>query len=126
MPLQFGEQRPGLGQLTGASGLLHLRGEKYRKVAESTDPVTRALIENYRIWKKAKPGEKIDASSTLFDTVAVYLAFSTELVNMERCPLVVTDKGFTAIDPSGKPIDCALSWKDLGAFEDLLVERLTK
>lgn len=109
-------------------GIVRLKGEKYRKVAESTDPIARAVIENYRIWWKAhnpdKP-EKIDASSTLYDTVAVYLAFSTELLNMERLNIRVTDDGFTREDPQGKAMDCALSWKDLGAFEDLLVARLT-
>ena len=109
-------------------GVVHLRGEKYRKVAESSDPIAKAVIENYRLWWKAgnpdKP-EKIDASSTLFDTVAVYLAFATGLVNIERLNIVVTDDGFTREDPQGKAIDCALSWKDLGRFEDLLVERLT-
>lgn len=110
-------------------GLVHLRGEKYAKVARSADPIARAVIENYRIWWKAhnpnKP-EKIDASSTLYDTVAAYLSFSRDLVNIERLPIRVTDDGFTRIDPKGKEIDCATSWKDMAAFEDLLVERLTK
>ena len=49
----------------------------------------------------------------------------TELVNIERLPIRVTDDGFTRIDPQGKQIDCAMSWKDLAAFEDFLVARLT-
>ncbi len=109
-------------------GIVRLKGEKYRKVAESADPIAKAVIENYRIWWKAhNPGkpEKIDASSVLFDTVAAYLSFSTELLNMERLPIRVTDDGFTREDPQGKAMECALSWKDLGAFEDLLVARLT-
>ena len=109
-------------------GIVYVRGDKYRKVAESDDPVAKAVIENYRIWWRAgnpnKP-ERIDASSTLFDTVAVYLAISTDLVNMERLPIVVTDDGFTREDPKGKAVDCAMSWKDLGKFEDFLVGRLT-
>jgi len=109
-------------------GIVRLRGEKYRKVAESSDPIARAVIENYRIWWQArnrgKP-VKITASSTLFDTVAVYLAFATDLVNIERLKIVVTDDGSTREDPRGKAMDCAMSWKDLGAFEDLLVNRLT-
>ncbi len=105
-------------------GIVRLRGDKYRRVAECQDPVTKAVIENYRIWSKA--GDKpLDASSVLFDTVAIYLAFSTDLVNVERLSIRVTDDGFTRIDPQGKPMDCAMSWKDLGAFEDLLVARLT-
>jgi len=110
-------------------GLVRLKGEKYRKVARCEDPLVQALMENYRIWRKAqdpKAPDEVDASSVLFDTVAVYLAISTELVRIERLPLVVTDQGFTVVDPKGKPIDCALEWKDLGAFEDFLVERLTR
>ncbi len=110
-------------------GLVRLKGPKYRKVAECKDPLVQALIENYRIWRKAqdpKAPDEVDASSVLFDTVAVYLAISTDLVRIERIPLVVTDKGFTVPDPKGKPIDCAIQWKDLGAFEDFLVERLRR
>jgi inosine-uridine nucleoside N-ribohydrolase len=105
-------------------GIVRLRGDKFRRVAECSDPVTKAVIENYRIWGKA--GEKrLEASSVLYDTVAIYLSFSTDLVNVERLPIRVTDDGFTRIDPQGKQIDCAMSWKDLGAFEDFLVTRLT-
>lgn len=109
-------------------GIVRLRGEKFRKVAECADPVTRAVIENYRIWWKAgdpKRSDKLEASSVLFDTVAIYLALSEKLVNIERLPIRVTDKGFTEVDPQGKPVDCAMSWKDLSAFEDFLVARLT-
>lgn len=110
-------------------GIVRLRGEKYRKVAESDAPLAKAVIENYRIWWRAsnpnKPDDKLDASSVLFDTVAVYLAFASELLNMERLNIVVTDDGFTRERPEGKAMDCAMSWKDLGAFEDLLVARLT-
>jgi inosine-uridine nucleoside N-ribohydrolase len=109
-------------------GIVRLRDDKYRKVAESSDPIAQAVIENYRIWWRAgnpnKP-EKIDASSVLFDTVAAYLSFSTELLNMERLSIVVTDDGFTREDPQGKAMDCAMTWKDLPAFEDFLVTRLT-
>jgi inosine-uridine nucleoside N-ribohydrolase len=71
--------------------------------------------------------QKLDSSSTtLFDTVAVYLAMSTELVKMEKLPIRVTDDGYTRIDEGAKVIDCATEWKDLDAFEDFLVDRLTK
>jgi inosine-uridine nucleoside N-ribohydrolase len=105
-------------------GLVRLTGEKYKKVAQSDDPIARAVIENYRIWRRAKQGDKGNASSILFDTVAVYLAISTDLVRIERLPIRVTDDGFTRIDAHGKPIDCAMSWKSLPAFEDFLVQRL--
>jgi len=63
-------------------------------------------------------------SSTLFDTVAIYLAFSEELLQMERLGFRVTEDGNTVIDDRAKKIHCATGWKDLAAFEDLLVERI--
>jgi hypothetical protein len=95
-------------------GLVHLKGAKYQKVAGSDDPITQALIENYRIRltsgnKGVPPKKEIKASSTLFDPAAVYLSFSTDLMNTERLPIIVSDDGFTRIGRQGKPIDCAMS-----------------
>jgi len=105
-------------------GIVKLEGEKYRSVYQCKDPLTQALIENYRVWAKSSP-ESEYRSSTLFDTVAVYLAFSEELLAMEKLGIRVTDDGYTVIDKDAKVINCAMDWKDLPAFEDLLVERLT-
>jgi len=112
-------------------GLVHLRGEKYAAVRDCQQPIIKALIENYRIWWKKGGGHKKDpkraetASSTLFDTVAVYLAFTQNLCKMETLPIRVTDDGKTVIDPAAKKMSVATEWKDMGAFEDFLVERLT-
>jgi hypothetical protein len=112
-------------------------------VLKKNSSVTRALIENYRAWQKQglrnsnkdlseaelnkRTDQKINSSSsTLFDTVGIYLAMSTELVKMEKLPIRVTDDGYTRIDENGKAINCATEWKDLGAFEDFLVDRLIK
>jgi len=124
-------------------GIVQLKGEKYQKVLKKNNPLTRALIENYRIWKKqgiaeenrdlseAEVNKRADeqvntGSSTLFDTVAVYLATSTELVQMEKLGIRVTNDGYTIIDDKAKTVNCATKWKDLSAFEDFLVDRLTK
>jgi len=124
-------------------GLIQLKGEKYQKVLKNNSILTNALMENYRAWYRQgllnqnkdlseaelekKVNQKLNSSSTtLFDTVGIYLAMSTELVKMEKLPIIVTDDGYTRIDEKGKMINCATEWKDLGAFEDLLVERLTK
>ena len=112
-------------------GLIHLTGDKYRKVRDSQAPVAVAVIENYRVWaaSREKPEQKRAVetrSSTLFDTVAVYLAFAQQLCTMEDIGIRVTDDGFTKIDPGAKPVHVAVSWNDLGAFEDLLVARLTQ
>ncbi|MFB3881939.1 MAG: nucleoside hydrolase [Armatimonadota bacterium] len=108
-------------------GLVTLKGEKYRRVLESRDPLARAVIENYRAWARhgGRPETADERSSTLFDTVAVYLAFSSELLKMEKLGLAVTDDGFTVIDETARPVNCAMEWKDLPAFEELLVQRLT-
>ena len=108
-------------------GLIRLKGEKYRKVAECKDPLTRAVIENYEIWHKAghpKATGKPDASSILFDTVAVYLSFTDKLANMERLPIRVTDDGFTRIDAKGRRILVATQWTDLDGYRDWLLETL--
>jgi len=125
-------------------GLVHLTGPKYQQVLKSDRPLAKALMENYLAWQKqpiaAKDKNLSDAevekqarattdqrSSTLFDTVGIYLALSTDLVEMERLPLIVTDDGLTRIDgEKGKPVRCAVRWKDLGAYEDYLVERLLR
>ncbi|MCX8036905.1 MAG: nucleoside hydrolase [Candidatus Sumerlaeia bacterium] len=110
-------------------GLVVLQGEKYAAVRDSKDPIASAIIENYRIWiqnmKDRKPGDADVRSSVLFDTVAVYLGFSEDLVKIETLGIRVTDDGYTRIDPTAKQVRAATEWKDMGAFEDLLVKRLT-
>ncbi len=108
-------------------GLVVLQGEKYRKVRECSDPVIRALMENYRIWldRNGDTAWFETRSSTLFDTVAVYLAFSEELLEMRELGIRVTDDGYTVVDENAKQVRVAVAWKDLAAFEDFLVERLT-
>ena len=106
-------------------GIVTLEGEKYARVRDCTDPVTAALIENYRIWADGRDEDAESRSSVLFDTVAVYLAFSEDLLVMEDLGIRVTDDGFTVIDDTAKVVRCATDWKDLSAFEDLLVARLT-
>jgi len=105
-------------------GLVHLRGDKYKAVRHSRDAVASAVVENYRIWS-ADPKQVESASTTLFDTVAIYLAFSDELLVMEKLGIRVTDEGYTLIDPAAKAMTVATGWKDMDAFEDLLVKRLT-
>ena len=124
-------------------GIVQLKGQKYQKVLKRNSPLTRALIENYRAWYKQgilnqnkdlsqaevdkRVEQKLNSSSTtLFDTVGIYLAMSTELAKMEKLGIKVTDDGYTRIDENAKVINCATEWKDLGAFEDFLVDRLTK
>jgi len=105
--------------------LVVLKDAKYAAVRNSKDPLIQAVIENYRIWCGKNPERADKASSVLFDTVAVYLAISEDLLRMEKLGIRVSDEGMTLPDPKGKPMNCALDWKDLPAFEDFLVNRLT-
>jgi inosine-uridine nucleoside N-ribohydrolase len=124
-------------------GIVRLSGKKYQRLLAGDDPLARAVIENYRIWAKGgiaeenkdlseaevnkRADEKINTgSSTLFDTVAIYLAISTEFVKMEKLRVKITDDGYTVIDEEARKITCATEWKDLDAFENFLVARLTK
>ena len=108
-------------------GLVTLDGERYRRVRQCSDPLVHALMQNYDAWTAAcNLGDQAEhRSSVLFDTVAVYLAFTDELLVMEDLPIRVTDDGFTRIDPAGKMMRVATDWKDLPAYEDFLVSRLT-
>lgn len=111
-------------------GLVQLKGDKYARVRGATDPVAAAIVENYRLWAlhgDPQGGARAaqTASSTLFDTVAVYLAFRQDLVKMEDLGIRVDDQGFTIMDAGAKKMKVAAAWQDLGAYEDLLVQRLT-
>ena len=110
-------------------GCVRLDGARYRAVCDCTDPLAKAVIENYRIWlnpsdRAAWTGTET-GSSILFDTVAVHLAFSTEFLVMKRMGLRVTDDGFTLPDTRSRPVDVALDWKDHSGYQDSLVKRLT-
>ncbi len=110
-------------------GLVQLIGEKYQRVRDASNRSATNLMANYRLWLAADPAAPADVadqhSSTLFDTVAVYLAMRPDLCVMEKLNLRVTDDGFTILDPHGRPVNVATRWKDLGAYEDFLVNRLT-
>ena len=109
-------------------GLVTLAGEKYARVRDATDRNVADLIANYRVWVANQPALAADMadhhSTTLFDTVAVYLAIGPDQCAMEQLNLRVTDDGFTVIDPQARSVNVAGHWKDLGAYEDFLVERL--
>ncbi len=123
-------------------GLVIVDGDKYQKVLKKNSPITANLIENYRIWYKAGLKDRKDLdeaglnrlvdenvnhrSSTLFDTVAIYLAVSRQLVEMEKVPIRITDDGFTRVENGAKMVNCAVKWKDLDGYESWLVERLTR
>jgi inosine-uridine nucleoside N-ribohydrolase len=113
-------------------GRVQLSGERYRRLAaaKDKDPLVDALLENYRVWCPqhdwcARDATFVaDKSSTLFDTVAVYLAISSDLVKVERLGVSVSDDGRTTVDAKAPALGWATEWKSLDAFEELLVTRL--
>lgn len=107
-------------------GLVHLRGGDYAAVRDAEHPICRAIMENYRIWLEPNRKElAMKASSTLFDTVAVYLAVEERLVEIKELPIRVTEDGHTVIDPLGKRLRVATRWKDQAGFERWLSRRLS-
>ena len=111
-------------------GLVTLDGERYRRFKDSKDPVCQAILANYRVWtanrKGFQPETADQRSSTLFDCVAVYLALSQDLCQMETLGIRVTDDGFTRIDDAAKRVKAATAWTNLDTFRDWMVERLTR
>ena len=109
-------------------GIVYLTGKKYQKVHNSNDSLIQMLIESYYSWSEYVEWTEEEPeikSSTLFDTVAVYLACSEKYLEIENLGIRITDKGYTLVDNSKKAIRCATKWNDLPAFEDWLVNRLT-
>jgi inosine-uridine nucleoside N-ribohydrolase len=112
-------------------GTVFLEGDHFAKVKASSDPLARAVLENHDIWFEEMPIpglDKIDKrrqSSILYDTVAVYLAFGEDLLEMETLPIHVGRDARTTIDEArGLPVRCAMDWADKPAFLDLLSDRL--
>jgi inosine-uridine nucleoside N-ribohydrolase len=107
-------------------GLVKLSGERFAAMKASHDPLAQAVLENYRIWARKDKLDQLTVSTVLFDCVAVYLARpdAQTLLELETLSIAVTPDGFTKIDPAGKSMSVASQWKDLDAFDDLLVKIL--
>ena len=110
-------------------GNVVLSGALLERIIKCDNLVVRSIKENFEIWKR-KPIPKFllakkNETSVLFDTVAIYLGFSEELLNIEELKIEITDRGLTQISERGNLVRCATSWKDLQAFKKLLVNRLT-
>lgn len=108
-----------------------LTGDLYHRVWSATDdPVPRAVIENYCVFAPRVNWMQCDffalRSTVLFDCVAVYLACSEELVDVETVRFCVTDDGFTVRDEASGDFTAriAIRWKNLDAFHVHLTGRL--
>ena len=107
-------------------GTLRLEWEEYLRVKNSGAPRARAVIENYDVWKH-RGQYPADGSSVLFDTTAIELLVSDSLMAVETLNLAVDDKGMTVVDEAkGRPVRCAMGWRDEGAFKQALIGFLTR
>ncbi len=112
-------------------GLLILDGADMQAVHNSADPFARACIRNTEIWLPNAPWMPKDfdlnkTSSTLFDAVAVVMAYDESDLVMEDLKLIVTDAGMTVEDPAGRPVRVATRWRDLASFKHEMVAALTR
>ncbi|MGD0814553.1 MAG: nucleoside hydrolase [Verrucomicrobiota bacterium] len=109
-----------------------LTGENYHRIWNATgDPTLRAVIENYCIFAPRVNWMNCDyfalRSSTLFDCVAVYLAYSEAFVETETIRFHISNDGYTLRDDHGEfTARAALHWKNLSAFQDHLTARLLR
>ena len=102
------------------------------RLARAEALLGKAVLDNHfgwfeaaRDWPLLKDLDPHRRSSVLFDTVAVYLAFAEDWLEMETLPIIVSDDGRTLIDDAGRPTRCATGWRDREAFLDFVTERLT-
>jgi inosine-uridine nucleoside N-ribohydrolase len=111
-------------------GFVSLGGERYHAIWSATgDPMLRALIQSYCVFAPKQSWMTCDffatRSTTLFDCVAVYLAYSEELVEVETISFEVTDKGYTRRSATGPfRARVAIRWKNRDGFEAQLAGRL--
>jgi len=104
-----------------------LAGERFTALKKSDDKLVKALLESYAIWASAGDVDKLHESTLLYDTVAVYLADSTNrpLIDLQKLRIAVTDEGMTVVSPlRGADMNVATKWNDVEAYRDHLVKVL--
>lgn len=115
-------------------GNIIIRGERYQRLKRSSDPLAKAVIDNYILWRKFRlslfPGDPPytpeTASSLIADAAAVALCVNPGLAEIKPVPLSVSDLGETLVDEThGVPVPCALQWRDVEKFYDFVEHRLT-
>jgi inosine-uridine nucleoside N-ribohydrolase len=110
---------------TDGCGTLILRDERFAAVSGSQAPLARIVTENYDAWAMRADYPR-DSSSVLFDTAAAYLVFDESFCEMKTLHISVHDDGMTVPDDNGRAVRCHLDWKSRDAFEQLLVQALTR
>ena len=81
-------------------------------------------FEAVQDWPLLKDMDPLRQSSILYDLVAIYIAFSDELLQMEDLPITITPDGKSLVEDAGHIVRCATEWHNKEAFLDLVTERL--
>ncbi len=111
-------------------GLVSLDGKRYHDLwCATSDPMVREVIQTYCVFAPEQDWMRCDyfatRSTTLFDCVAVYLAYSEKGIVIETVSFEVTDQGYTRRSPQGPfKARVALRWTDLDAFDTHLTNRI--
>jgi inosine-uridine nucleoside N-ribohydrolase len=111
-------------------GFVSIQGEDYRNIwCSMDDAMIKSLIENYCYFAGRVNWMNCNTfthkSTTLFDCVAVYLAYDESLVNVEKMQFDVTNSGYTVASTTGAfKARVAISWKDKSRFEHDLAMRI--
>jgi hypothetical protein len=111
-------------------GSASLGGARYHAIWSATnDPMLRALIQSYCVFAPRQTWMACDyfatRSTTLFDCVAVYLAYSEDLVETETIAFDISADGFTRRSATGPfKARVAIRWKNRDGFEAQLAGRL--
>ena len=110
-------------------GNLVLTGDNYRRIRESLKSIPVGIISAYKAWLKAYGNEPQLAvsSSILYDTAAIHLACNTQDSIFETHYFNADDAGMLQdCQPNGRPIQCALAWKDKEAYLSHLTDVLLR
>ncbi|HZZ43333.1 MAG TPA: nucleoside hydrolase [Tepidisphaeraceae bacterium] len=99
-------------------------GEQFHMLKESKDPMVRAILGSYASWAHGK--EELKKSTTLYDTVAIYLADPKNrgLLQVKPLKIEVNGEGRTVVSEEGRMMDVATGWNDLGGYRRYLVKVL--
>ena len=111
-----------------------LCGNWLEKLSNHNSEAVRELGKHYLAWLHiydcdgTRPLDNtpipFEQTSKLFDTVAVYLAYSEEFLEMSDRSIVIDDRGFMLDSPSGLPCRMATGWRDLDKFRQHLADTI--
>lgn len=116
-------------------GAVVLDGERYQKLRGAGDPLLETVFDTYRDWEDRALGsgffDRVQysrgmserRSTILFDTVAVYLAYSEACLKMETLPISVADDSTMHIVEGAPEVRVGVAC-DLPRFLDHLTDRL--